>query len=156
MIHSIIEAVGNHCHPLRLPSIQQTTAECRPAVTAVDAVILKFFIGINNSDIGFSLNSALNTGNTRLAAHRLTDCPTAQVRNTLLRSVENVINDLYKYTQWTIHPPICPSIQLSTHSSAHPPSHPIIYLFLYPLSNHILTHPSAHLPTHSPSHLTTQ
>lgn len=37
----------------RLPFIQQTTAELR--VMAADAVILKFFIGINNSDIGFSL-----------------------------------------------------------------------------------------------------
>lgn len=79
MLCSIIMAVSSHCHPIRHPSIQQTTVEFRPVVMiAVDAVILKFFIGINNSDIGFSLNTALNTGNNRLAssqAHRLSNSP---------------------------------------------------------------------------------
>lgn len=43
-----------------------------------DAVILEFFIGINNSDIGFLLNIALNTRNNRLAgseAHNLSNRP---------------------------------------------------------------------------------
>jgi hypothetical protein len=73
---AIADGYTVQCHTSDLlPSVQQTTIEFR---TVLAAVVLKFFIGINNSDIGFSLNIALNTGNNRLAgseAHKLSNSP---------------------------------------------------------------------------------
>lgn len=82
LLHSMIVAIADSStgqgHISRVPLYHRQQQNSDLFWRQCDAVILKFFIGINNSDIGFSLNIALNTRDGRLVgteAHYLSNSP---------------------------------------------------------------------------------